>query len=349
MRRGLWVVTAGLACSLPAFEVESEHVRVAADPGLVMCGGTMAHMDAFVVRVAEMFGVEPPTGADKIEFSWLGREEFAARSGCSADALGCVRRRLSRSVVFSEQMPLNHELVHVLSRPWNRAPFFVEGLAVALEGLGDRVEPVGWLGWPDVRSNLEARTSQAVDYAVAGGFVGHLIEEFGVEAVLRVMGRLSRETSTAQVDAALRAELGTTLDVSIAEFEATLLECSERRTAMLLECEAPEIEWDGVMFAEYRTLACEQEDVVGPYTGFTAAVFRTIAVREAGVYEVRAIADDERLAVALASCEPCGPRGHVRARGGTGAFTLDAGLYSVRVIGAGEGDVEVGWSIRRVD
>lgn len=66
----------------------------------------------------------------------------------------------------------------------------------------------------------------------------------------------------------------------------------------------------GVRFAEYRALACEQEDVVGPYGGSSAVVFRTLEVDEDGEYEVTMIGENVTgrsagASIYMVSCGAC--------------------------------------------
>lgn len=342
MRRP-WALALGLGCSLPDVDVEGVHVRVAADPGLVLCGGTLTHMDAFVARTAEELGIAAPTGDDRIEFFWLAAEEFASRSGCGPNTAGCAHV----GTVYSRAAPLNHELVHALDwRAGGLPPFFEEGMATAFQGLGNGSGDSLMISPGVVEQYIEARTPMAVDYAMAGAFVRFLVEHHGMDRVVRMMERLSRRSTLAEVDAAFQAELGVTLADSSGAFDLYRLMCPRDRTAMLLECEAPEIAWDGVVFAEYRGLACEQDDVVGPFEGRGMMMLRTLEVREAGIYEVNAIADGGAFTVSLFDCGGCGPRVAVRAGEGA-AFELTEGLYSVRLHGSAVAPTDVGWQIRR--
>jgi len=341
--RRRWVLALGLGCSLPDVDVEGVHVRVAADPGLALCGGTLTHMDAFVARMAEEFWIAAPTGDDRIEFFWLTVDEFASRSGCGPNTAGCAHV----GTVYSWAAPLNHEFVHALDwRPGGVPHFFEEGMAAAFQGLGRVTGNSVASSQGYVERYIEARTPMAVDYATAGAFVRFLVEHHGMDGAVRMMERLSRRTTLAEVDAAFQAELGVTLADSIDAFDLHRLMCPQDRTALLLECDAPEIAWDGVVFAEYRALACEQEDVVGPFEGRETVVLRTLEVREDGIYEVNAIADGGAFTVSLVDCGGCGPRVAVRA-GEVAAFELTAGLYSVRLHGSAVAPTDVGWQIRR--
>jgi len=209
MRREL-VLALVCGCSLPGVDLEGQYVRVAADPGLEPCGGTLAHMDAFVARVAEEFGVAPPTGNDRIKFYWL--EESRVKRKCRREVEGCA---LGSKKVYSKKAPLNHELVHSLAARWGRhPPFFQEGLAVAFEGLGKGVAlELEYLVWEDVSSveveaDMLSAESLDVDYATAGAFIHFLVERHGTGAVLSTIKRLPVKASRADINGAFQAGLG---------------------------------------------------------------------------------------------------------------------------------------------
>jgi hypothetical protein len=345
MRRwGLALVCAG--CGLPEVTVEGAHVRVAADAGLELCGGTLSHMDAFIAAAAAEFGVAAPTGGDRFTYYWVDEEDYYARTGCSYPSGGCARGREA----FSYQAPLNHEFVHNLARDFGRAPpFFAEGLATAFEGLGaydvwDGGEGAVW-------ETLEAEESRDVDYLVAGAFVRFLVERHGVADVLRVIDELPRRASAGRVDRALRELLNVSLEESVAAFEAARAACPGRVwTAMLLECAAPTVAWDGEWLAEHRELACAQEDVIGPYSGDTAIVFRTVAVERGGWFDVAAISEGGGVWVTLAPCGGgCGGATWAWSNSEATRAFLEPGLYSVRLMGPALREVSVGWSMLRAD
>lgn len=343
MRR-IWALLV-CGCTLPGVDVEGRHIVVSADPGLEMCGGSLEHMDAFIERVAEELGVEVPGGNDKVEFFWL-TEDFNERSGCSGGVVGCF----GRGKAYGTAAPFNHEVVHAVAAPLGRMPtYFVEGLAVAFEGIGMRREwePVFRSGTQPVLHSITATEAAEVDYAEAGAFTVYLFGRFGVAEVLWVVRGLPRKASRGDVDAAFRAGFGVTLAEVGADFDNFWKGCPWPQTALLLECAAPEVAWDGLEFAEFRGISCAQEDVIGPYDGTTMAVLRTLEVREAGLYEVNVIADGFA-GVMLIECGGCGPRAVVRVDETPVALALDAGLYAVRLVANPATVTEIGWAIRRL-
>ncbi|MCY1062185.1 hypothetical protein [Nannocystis sp. SCPEA4] len=345
-----------LACDdLPEVTVVGAHVEVAADPGRQLCGGTLAHMDAFVRSMSAELSLPPPTGVDRVRYFWLENDDFHERAHCPRFSTACAHSGAS----FARAAPENHELAHnvagVLGGP---NPIFNEGIAVAFEGLRDQFNvwlvnnSVG-LGLPnvDLYDLLTARSSERLTeldgYPVAGAFVAFLIRRHGLDAFTRAYAALGPAESVAQIDHVFRDELGEPLADSVAEFDATARTCRhEGYDAKLVECAAPELPWSGDVLVHHRTLDCADDDAVGPYDGNTTIVFQTLEIREAGGYELRALAD---AAVSLVPCAPCsGPEQVGASYLGPRTFWLAAGRYSVRLRGRANATTSVGFRLARV-
>ncbi len=338
MRSGV-VLLLVAACSWPEVTDEGVHVVVAADAGLEMCGGTLAHMDAFIASAAAEFGVTAPTGDDRITMYWVV-EDFHERSPCK-DPLsgGCA----NGSSTWVSSIPANHEFVHNLTVPWGGSSFFLEGIAVAYEGMGGSsaklprraVSPL----LPKTSSEL-LRTDDG--YNTAGAFVAYLIETHGLDAYRRVVGEIERRDGVEGVDAAFLAGFGSSRIDTIKAFDATRRSCPYGAfTAKLVECAAPTIAWDGDTASLHRSLACEQDDAIGPYGGDLAVVFYTLDVPAGGDYEISVIGDREsdstgiENAVSLAHCGGCELVVDERIEAGESptVFTLPAGRYALRLSG----------------
>lgn len=340
-----------LACDLPEVTEVGAHVELAADPGLQTCGGTLAHMDEFVAAVSVEFSRAPPSRDDRIRFYWLARDDFHARSICPDDATACARG----TTTFSPLVPLDHELVHNVTAAIGTPPvFFIEGLAVAYQGLDadfphpefDRTA----YAFPDldVRRLIEARSGSAMrrmgGYPLAGAFTAFLIRTHGIERFLRVYAALGRSATLAAIDREFQAVFGTSLAQSITEFDTSARECIEFEfTAKLVECAAPELAWDGVRLIHHRTLGCDQDDAIGPFSGDAVVVLHTLEITTAGEYQLRVIGDVEegslvgessQHAVSLQRCGGCGAP-MLTGLAGQPASTgwLDPGRYALRLRG----------------
>ncbi|PCC71202.1 hypothetical protein SAMN02745121_04834 [Nannocystis exedens] len=341
------------ACGdLPEPQMFGAHVVIAADPGLEPCGGTLVHLDEFVARLADVLSVDPPTGDDRFLVYWLAREDFHARSGCPEGALACASGDRTSTPV----LPLNHELVHNLAATMGPTlPLFAEGLATAFEGLGDEVDHDMWPHGAvhDVLGLLTGtQLGQANGYSLAGAFTTFLIERHGIDAYLRMYEAVGPLETARGVDRIFREEFGVSFDDSVAEFAALdAPDCGKlERDAKVLECAAPELEWSVGRFVHHRSMACEQDDVVGPYAGDDALVFHTITVPADGDYLVTVLGDDPNNRISLQPCTLCGSQG-VTIPAGQPPFTvaLAAGRYSLRLHGPARARTSLGVRIEPAD
>lgn len=328
------------------------HVVVAADPGLELCGGTLAHMDEFVARLSAEFSLDPPTGDDRFTFYWLG-EEVHKRTPCPPEGLACAFLGAS----YSPHAPLNHELVHNVTEAFGHPrPLFSEGIAVAFEGLGaDTVDHLS-SSFLSVHDLLGLTTSRQLihvhGYATAGAFTSFLIRSHGLDAYLRVYAAMGPLETARGVDRLFREEFGVGFDDSVAAFEAAseTTTCSRfQRDARLLECAAPELEWDGDRLLLHRSIACDQDDAVGPYGDGSVVVFRTVEIPEDGDYRVHLLADHPDVRVSLTACAPCGGLAEASAAGDSpSTIPLAAGRHSLRLHAPVGARGSVGLRIERV-
>ena len=355
-RVGLAVVAACTAgaidCGPPVVEYDGHHVVVLADPGLELCGGSLAQMDDFVARLASAWDVELPMNDERLEFRWF-RKENAAFSPCPAHAFGCA----VDDSAFAVSAPLNHELVHALASRHGYPPaFFEEGLAYAFQGL--EVTDATYSGvtvgesmtvWEALPTRPKIGSS-----VVASGFVARLIERHGLASFLAIYASLSHSASVGEVDQVFRAVLDTTLAASVEDFEKSAGACTRAEfDAKLVECNAPPIPWDGSRLEVFRQLNCAQPDAVGPYDGKRLQVFHTIEVREAGLFEVHVIGqrpegdNSAPISAVLTPCGGCGAVVEVEV-GRRVRAPLLARPYSLRLVGPATTPTSVGVLLERV-
>jgi hypothetical protein len=344
-----WLFATGLAaCGLPEPTLLGEHVRIAADPGLVPCGDAVGHMDGFVAMLAEEWGIQAPSGDDRIDVFWLNPIDFTSRTICVNDRPCSVW-----GSVYSTSLPLDHELVHAVAREFGTPPpFFIEGLAVAYElpspsGLGD------YGGLSSSTTVLEAVTIRegaylpSYLYPLAGAFTAFVIDRHGISKFLAVYKKLRFLDGRGRISRVFADVFGESLEDAVAAFEQVNPEgaCSARAFRLKrFECGAPELVWDGVHLAEYRTLDCDQEDVLGPFASDELLFLRSLEIPEDGVYEVALFGDADAGSggrwnrLEMARCGGCEdyvelavfPDRSIRKR-------LPAGRYSLRFVGpAGE-------------
>lgn len=328
---------------------------VAADAGLPLCGGTLAHMDDFVALLSTDFGLATPIESDRLLFHWVSPRDYSA-SSCRDGSLGCA----NPDRILAKQAPLNHELVHALAFEYGHSPsgrspsFFEEGLAEAFEGL-DVVGSYPPLSF-DVWSTIDAENGEYVDRTAAAGFVSMLVANYGLETFLVLYSALPPSVTVAQIDQAFRDVFHASLEDSVAEFEAANPYAIMRQDfdAKLMECSAPGLAWDDIRLAEFRVLDCSQEDAVGPYNGEIMQVMRTISVSAGGDFELNVIAERPgegipvRNAISLVPCD-YGVGSETRVNAGERArVPLAAGLYSLRLLGSATTVTNIGFTITRV-
>lgn len=336
-----FVLACALVCAcreLPDVTHEGQHIRIAVDPGLELCAGSVAHMDEFVARLSVELGLDVPTGDDRLLAYWLERDDFVARSPCPERVGGCARN----GVFYAMGMPENHEFVHTVAAPLSSLSFFNEGLAVAYEGLGGLIDtdeaPVLGPIEPLLRipSGVElGRTENG--YVRAGAFVAFLLENYGIEAYSRATADIDKGADDDDIDRAFQAAFGASLTELTAEFNIASNRCAQPAyDAKLLECAAPELEWRDGRIVEHRPIACDEPDAVGPYAGNVVVVFHTVTIPEPGEYSVELFGDSTANKLALRSCGRCGSTPTLALRAGDPAKTvrLAAGRHSLRLFGA---------------
>lgn len=197
----------------------------------------VARQEAFVAWALERLGVALP---QKVEYrKYVSREAMARYTG-NANTNGFAEPSLWR---FHTIWPFdNHEVVHVytslLGRP---SDFFNEGIAVSFQTdparsdftvkfNGQQVHEAcraylqaGTLPLPLSRyvttSGFRAIPDQVLSYRMAGSFMLHLTERFGLPAVLRFLQTNNRDET---LDA-IRSRTQATFGVSLEEAESSWL------------------------------------------------------------------------------------------------------------------------------
>ncbi|MFZ6185244.1 hypothetical protein [Nannocystis pusilla] len=267
-------------------------------------------------------------------------------------------------------VPLNHELVHSVALPFGLPrPLFAEGLAVAYEGLGDGpLSAYGLLDDTNVLELAEADQREFVDlagYRLAGAFTHFLVQRHGISQYMQAYGAIGRDATTDDIDEVFRDMFGVSLEQSVADFESLPpLEgsaCSHPAfDAKLLECDAPQLAWDGGHLSMERTLACEASGVIGPFDDKLLAL-HTIEIATQGRYELRlhgdaaqaspypdlGVGDNAVTGVSLRRCGGC-DEGDWMATwvGGTPRLAeLRPGLYSLRLHGVATDAVTLGFTL----
>jgi hypothetical protein len=190
----------------------------------------VARSEVFLERLGTLF--PPPPGGWGIEF-YLHRSTSDLRERVGYSVSGLTDMRTGRIDSAWGYHP--HELVHaVAGRLGIPPPLFSEGLAVALTARGElRGRDVDEVAAREmrVRATLEpflvrfAEQDALVSYAVAGSFVGFLLERYGIDPMVSFLEGCGRSSS--RHEAAFRRAYGRSVARASVEWMARLRE--ERR------------------------------------------------------------------------------------------------------------------------
>ena len=212
--------------SLP-LAAETAAMRYFHEPGDTI---DVARQEAFNAWAIERLGIALP---QKVEYrKYLSREAMGRYTG-NGNTNGFAEPSLWR---FHTIWPFdNHEVVHVYTAMIGRpSDFFNEGIAVSFQtdpARGDftvrfNSQPVheacraylqaGTLPLPVSRyvtsADFRGITDQVLSYRLAGSFVLHLTERFGLPAVLRIFQASNRDESLAAIRARIQAVFGVSLE-----------------------------------------------------------------------------------------------------------------------------------------
>ncbi|MCY0985681.1 hypothetical protein OV203_00965 [Nannocystis sp. ILAH1] len=343
------------ACDrLPEPSLEGQHVRIAASPGLGPCAGNLAHMDLFVARMAAETGVPAPTGDDRFTYYWLTAEDFVDLSPCPREVSACT----VFDTIYSREAVLDHELVHLFG--FDTSSFFAEGFAVAYEGLGGGVYDMRptMITSRDIWSSLLAVLWFGLSYDDAGAFVAYLLDRHGPAKFQAALPHFPLLASRSGIDRVFRNYFGVSLADSVAEFIAERERCPHLAyDRKLMECDAPRIAWDGRHHAEYRRIAADEPDALGPFGRDSLLILRSIDVPEDGTYELEIVTDprvgESDLSgfhtLSVVGCGRCDDEPAVHETTDMARVELRAGRHALRLHGLTTVDTRVAWSITRVD
>lgn len=309
---------------LPDVEWVGEHVAFAPEHPEQVCAGTREYLDRRAGEMLERLGSDPI----QIEYYLLDDVDEYCPLDSIAYACGL------EGVVYSETVPLLHEIVHARSGAL-MPPTLEEGLATYFGDPFPLDEMVPRERLVELLTSNETLTSSA-EYARAGHFVAFLVETFGWESMLKLDDELGRESSPAQLDGAFQSAFG--LDVAGAlEAYGNFPECTGSVDTSLA-CVSPPISADPFVATFEQVIDCGSTDGVGPHYGM---------VFVEGVIEVGPSITGSRFLSAtgdgaanggfalIRRCGPCSENGVMRTKG-TGVYfvpedDLPAGRYIVRL------------------
>lgn len=310
-----------LACA-PDFPPEiwsGEHLVYATDRDDPICEGSFYLQDRFVAALARLIGVrlEEPVLFVYVEQTRLG--EFCVLE----DTSGCARE----DAVISTRPVNRHELAHAvtLAAGWRGPASFVEGVAEAFNDgfyLAQEQAPLAEV--------LDGFQFTALHYFTMGRFVRFLIERHDLAAVGAFMRATRYDARRVDYEAAFAEHFGEPLSEAVVAFESYPV-CSEWSNRIaLLECDSPQVEWQGGTLDLTFDLQCDDPEVIGPFeTSLQMGAFRAFDVAQEGTYDVAVESEGGvGLGVRITRCASCWDPLDYRIEANTqGSLFLPAGRY----------------------
>ncbi|WP_146659602.1 hypothetical protein [Enhygromyxa salina] len=286
--------------SLPDVAWEGEHVTFGADHPEQLCGGTRHYLDQRAGETLASLNSSPI----QIEYYWL--DNVADHCPESPSIIGCG----AEGLVFSEWVPHMHEIVH--ARAGDRLPVVLEeGFAFHFGDPYPVYEMASRERLTELLMGDLGEISGVADYARVAHFLAFLSESHGREQLLLLDAALGRDSSPAQVEAALEAIFGLGRERLLTAY-ADYPECHGNVDTSVV-CAANPVARLGEQRAVFeRRIDCAAADVMGPYEGmaYTEDIIE-IAPSTEGRYLVHATGDGIAKGgnMLLRRCGPCSEGG----------------------------------------
>lgn len=310
------------------------------------CAGTFEYLDAYAGAVSVEFGAHRHLGA----YRWYSPDAYDAAAPCGEDLLypySCVlpRDKEMDAAVYSAFMPLEHEVAHLANNLVGQCPHALsEGLAVYYAPGGATPSASDFDLLAPRFENPSVRIPHR-EYDILGQFAAFLVREFGIDSVLEVCSRTGRDTSGAELAAAMESVLGESPTELIDRLsdEPTACYDFERFQAHVHACgvaaAAPDLGMITDFFETTLTLDCEDPGTIGPMA-LDSSIWlagRIEFIGNGGVVDtyVLSLLDESGEVPAvefeLARCEPCGQVDTFAASSFIGPQQFEEGRYSLIV------------------
>ena len=314
---------------LPEYEqIQGDRVLYEYSEGLHPCRGNALYMDRLVPFLEDELAVQAPS---LLRYSWIGGGDRSQASGSHAWSLEPIHV---------------HELAHAITGAMP-AKFFTEGVAQAVQGMGDGLAPrypysdadVARAVW-DPRGTLTASTSRDVNYATAAAFVTYLLVRHGPERFHDFYRGLGGPVTMSWLRGQFRRAYGLELDDEIAVFRGGIPDCGEDVDPLPLpEGSTPGVAWGSEGLWEHElSMACDGPGVVGglgPERAWPSFYAVTLEVPETGYYVLSYNSyDNLEVTTRFGPCFGCpwAPKDVLLERDTSQrTMVLDAGTYYLRV------------------
>jgi len=343
------IVVGAVGGCLPEFEqVQGEHILYENSEELHPCAGNAAFMDDVVPFLEAQLAVKAPK---PLRYSWLTDQDFPGLSNNRGEGSLHLGGRAVGQHAWGERPVLVHEVVHLLTPGRSLAPFFREGIAVAMDileenGIGSRYYSVFSF---DPRATMTAEQSIKVDYSAAGYFVTFLLVRHGPERLHDFYRALVWPFTLERIGAEFLRVYGVSLDSEVELFMQGPPPCAPDHFEMLLaECTGPTLAWENERtWRLAETMGCDTPGVVGgvgPAQAWSSFHAVTLEVVKPAVYLLKNVTTGHEF-VRFGPCFGC-PwdfKDEYVLAGEKVPLRLDAGKYYVRVNGSSDeaNDIDV--------
>lgn len=277
--------------ALPEVRARSRYIEYAtwADDAALCMDWTLARMDEFLEETAAYLEVDPPAPGS-VRYVWVPEElqtedVWGCRNATPGFPDGCYRSMDEGGLIYTEQVPHPHELVHAVDIAALGAPhvLLAEGLA---EHLGSSTRHAD--GLPGFAAGFEALVrggERPRDYTLPMHFVGALLDEGGVDAFKQLRAAVPGDASWDEFAAAYQDVYGEPLPAALARMET--------RTVvgrLAPPCAGEELAWtDPVALTATLRGRCGDPGFVGAGGVDGTPAFRksfVLDIAEAGYYRI---------------------------------------------------------------
>lgn len=244
-----WTLLACVCERDDAARYELDGLTVIQDFDEPICVGSFPYFERRLRWLVQETGL--PRDPQGLSYRWLFDRE-AVEAACNLSLGGCTKGR----AMFGDLIVFSHELVHAhLSRLGRPRPWLIEGMATMLED--ERNDAPQSLFTPSVM--VEIDDGRDVDYDAAGAFTSYLRERYGMALLLDYYAASAGTDAAASIDV-----FADVFGDPFADVEAEYLSGSLPATSGSLECDGPDVSWDGATWEHTFRLSCDEPGSIGP-------------------------------------------------------------------------------------
>ncbi len=242
----------------------SEYFEIEPSDSDVVCRGTLAEIDAQIVRVKDTLGL-PLLSPLLIDYGLAAVEEYCSAITDNFAVGGCASGSLDSTHIAAKYSSVYHEIVHGVRRAnGKRGPnFFEEGIAEVLSGFHPfpydvEIRADDIKRGPKFLAMLPQMEIEAYDYAIAGHFMSWLFATYGDATVVAF---LNDDELATDVESVFSNHFG----LSLQDAENDWRTSSEEIYTWGNVCDpARDLTWDGSAIEFKGRVDCDASNTIGP-------------------------------------------------------------------------------------